>query len=365
MRRHWQRKPFLVRQAMPGVAAPATRAQLFALAGRDDVESRLVCRDGAKWSVREGPIQRRALPPIARANWTLLVQGLDLHLHAAQDMLSQFRFLPDARLDDLMVSWASDGGGVGPHLDSYDVFLIQVQGQRRWRIGPVLAQADEAFVEGLPLKILRRFEPSQEWLLEPGDMLYLPPRWAHDGVAVGECMTCSVGFRASTSDELARELLGRLADEEASSSPARYSDRGDDATSAPGLIPQRLQDFARQSVQRLLEQPDALACALGESLTEPKPSVWFESGTGPADIDHGVQLALGSRMMYDMQRVYINGEAFSASGRDASAMHRLADLRMLDARACSRLGASAQALLAQWLAQGWLVPRQAKNVSMP
>ena len=133
------------------------------------------------------------MPPLAQPGWTLLVQGLDLHLQAAHELLSRFRFVPDARLDDLMLSYASDGGGVGPHLDSYDVFLIQVHGRRRWRIGRA---KDRSLVDGLPLKILRHFEPEHEWLLEPGDMLYLPPLWAHDGVAVGECMTASVGFRA-------------------------------------------------------------------------------------------------------------------------------------------------------------------------
>ena len=205
MRRHWQKKPLLVRQAWPGVQPPLGRAALFGLAGRDDVESRLVQRKGARWHVRPGPLPRRALPAASMPGWTLLVQGLDLHLATAREMLSQFRFAPDARLDDLMMSWASDGGGVGPHLDSYDVFLLQVHGRRRWRVGRV---ADAAWQEGQPLKILQNFEPEHDWVLEPGDMLYLPPRWGHDGVAVGgDCMTCSVGFRAPAAVPLAAELL--------------------------------------------------------------------------------------------------------------------------------------------------------------
>ena len=147
MRRHWQKKPLLVRQAWPGVQPPLGRAALFDLAAQDDVESRLVQRraDG-RWAVRQGPMPRRALPPVARPDWTLLVQGLDLHEPAAHAMLSRFRFVPDARLDDLMVSWASDGGGVGPHLDSYDVFLIQAQGRRRWRASS--RQSWRAWCEG-------------------------------------------------------------------------------------------------------------------------------------------------------------------------------------------------------------------------
>jgi len=137
-------------------------------------------------------------------------KGLDLYNDAANQLLQQFRFVPDARLDDLMASYATDGGGVGPHVDSYDVFLLQAHGRRRWRIG---RQRDLRLVRGVPLKILSAFEPEQEFVLEPGDMLYLPPRYAHEGVALGECMTYSIGFRAPTQHELARELLQRIAEQ--------------------------------------------------------------------------------------------------------------------------------------------------------
>jgi 50S ribosomal protein L16 3-hydroxylase len=212
MRRHWHKRPLLVRGAWPGVAPPADFAALRSLASRDDVESRLVQRavDG-RWQLHQGPLPARALPPRRRPGWTLLVQGLDLHVPAAYEMLQRFAFVPHARLDDLMVSWASDGGGVGPHLDSYDVFLLQVQGRRRWQIGRV---ADPAWQAGTPLRILQHFKPEHEWVLEPGDLLYLPPGWGHDGSAVGgDCMTASIGFRDPARDELARELLGRLAED--------------------------------------------------------------------------------------------------------------------------------------------------------
>lgn len=373
MRRHWQRKPLLVRQAWPGVAPPLARPALFALAQHDGVESRLVQRLGdgtaaADWRVRRGPFGRRALPPLAQPGWTLLVQGLDLHVPAARALLEAFRFVPDARLDDLMVSWASDGGGVGPHLDAYDVFLLQVQGRRRWRIGPLRTGQDTGFMPGAPLKLLRRFEPDQEWVLEPGDMLYLPPRWGHDGDAVGgDCMTCSVGFRAPSQGELASDLIARLADElaevlseerGASAEPGgrRYRDAGQAPTSTPGAVPAALLDFARQAVQRALdEDPRWLARSLGESLSEPKPGVWFDAAARPDD-GGAVVLDRRTRMLYDAHHVFINGQAFDAAGRDAQLMRNLADERRLAAGARRRLGAGARALLAQWLADGWLHP---------
>ena len=350
MREYWQKKPLLIRQALPGAVAPLRRAALFALAASADVESRLVQRVGEQWSVRDGPLPRRSLPTIATPNWTLLVQGLDLHVDAARELLSRFRFVPDARLDDLMMSWASDGGGVGPHLDSYDVFLLQVHGQRRWRIA---RSDDDAFVEGLPLRILQRFEPEEEWLLEPGDMLYLPPRWAHDGVAVGECMTCSIGFRAPALGSLANELMSRLGDEALEFDTTLYRDAAQRATAHPGAIPASLQRHAHRAVMRALRRPDAIARALGETLTEPKPQVWYTAVQG-RDLTQGVRLARASRMMYDSRFCFINGESFAASGRDAMLMHVLADNRSLNAETCRMLSSAARRTVQQWLECGWL-----------
>jgi 50S ribosomal protein L16 3-hydroxylase len=352
MKRHWQKKPLLVRQALPGVTPPLSRAALFDLAGSDDVEARLVVRDADGWQVRQGPLPRRTLPPLSRPGWTLLVQGLDLHVPSAHALLSQFRFVPAARLDDLMVSWASPGGGVGPHIDSYDVFLIQVHGRRRWQVGKV---QDAAFVEGAPLKLLRRFEPTQDWLLAPGDLLYLPPGWGHDGVAEGgECMTCSVGFRAPAAGELARELLMRLADEgeDAARAAALYRDPQQPATATPGALPDGLLQFARRALEQQLADPDALARVFGEMLTEPKPQVWFEAGE--PRIAGGVRLDARSRMLYDGHHVFINGEALRASGRDAGLMRQLADTRALAAADCRRLSAPAAELLDGWVAAGWV-----------
>jgi 50S ribosomal protein L16 3-hydroxylase len=373
MRDYWQKRPLLIRNALPTVAesgaplAPVTPAQLFALAARDDVESRIVIQDAAlpkaasgkarqaapsadRWRLKPGPFARRALPPLARRGWTLLVQGVDLHAQAAHELLQRFRWIADARVDDLMVSYASPGGGVGAHIDSYDVFLLQVHGHRRWRVGPV---RDPAFIEGLPVRILEHFEATEEWVLGPGDMLYVPPRWGHDGVAEDECMTCSIGFRTPMGTELARELLQRVLDDvEPDGDEPHFRDPPRSATETPAKMPAALDAFARKAVERLLRDPSQLARSLGEVMTEPKPEVWFDTGL-ERGLDAGLRLDRRTRMMYDERHVFINGESFNAAGRDARLMRDLADARRLTAPQCNRLSADAQAVVADWVAQGW------------
>jgi 50S ribosomal protein L16 3-hydroxylase len=350
MRRHWQRRPLLVRSAIMGTVRPLSRSELFALAARDDVESRLVrVRNRREWSLTEGPIARSTLPPLRQSGWTLLVQGVDLHHDTARSLLEQFRFLPDARLDDLMISWASDGGGVGPHVDSYDVFLLQVSGKRRWRIA---RRYDAALDERAPLKMLRRFAPEHEFLLEPGDLLYLPPGWAHEGVAIGgDCMTCSVGMRAPQRGALAAELAQRLA--ETYDDPALYRDAGQPATASPAAIPAALARFAADAMRRLAARPAAVGRALGEVLSEPKPHVWFTKRSTRWR-NGAVELDRRTRMLYDSRHVFINGESVPLRNADAALLRRLADERALDARAVRSASSFARELLAAWLAAGWL-----------
>jgi len=350
MRTHWHKKPLLVRQAIPQFEPPVLRAQLLSLAGEEGVESRMIQHKNGQWSLRHGPIPRRSLPALKTPEWTVLVQGVDLHNDATHALLQQFRFVPEARLDDLMISYATDGGGVGPHFDSYDVFLLQAHGKRRWRIG---RQKDGTLKGGLPLKILAHFVPEQEFVLEPGDMLYLPPGWAHDGIAEGECMTYSIGFRSANRAELAQDVLVRIAEEagDEEDSPI-YRDPKQPAVTNPGAIPAQLQEFARDAVHRALVEPWALERALGESLTEPKSNVWFE----PADANvmlEGVVLDRRTRMMYDERHIFINGDSYRAAGRDATLMRRLADQRALSARDLARASDDALELLSSWCETGW------------
>jgi len=355
MRRHWHKKPLLVRQAIAGFKAPLPRGGLFDLAAQEDVESRLVTlqrsRGKEKWTLQRGPFARRALPALKTPEWTLLVQGVDLHSDAVHDLMNRFRFIPDARLDDLMISYASEGGGVGPHFDNYDVFLLQAYGKRRWRIG---RQDDLSLKPGMPVKILANFQPEQEFVLEPGDMLYLPPHYAHDGVAEGgECMTYSIGFRSPKAGELAQELLQRLAEDAVEAvGEDFYRDPRQAAVASPAALPAELQRFASQALHRALQDPQALARTLGEAMSEPKAQVWFEPGRR-LRARRGVVLDRRTRMLYDAHHIYINGESYLAAGRDATLMRQLADERRLSAAELVNASADARALLQDWCEDGW------------
>lgn len=205
---YWQQKPLLIRDAFSGNVAPLTNAEILTLAGYDDAESRLVLWHNNAWSLDHGPFSAKDFKQLRRAQdarWTVLVQDVQHFSHEAHALLAEFNFLPQARIDDLMVSYAVKGGGVGPHFDSYDVFLLQGHGQRRWQIS---AQDDLTLQNDLPLKILKHFQPAQEWVLNAGDMLYLPPVYAHNGVAASDdCVTWSIGFRAPSNQEMLEAWL--------------------------------------------------------------------------------------------------------------------------------------------------------------
>ena len=281
------------------------------------------------------------------------MQGVDALDNRVHQLLQQFRFVPQARLDDLMISYATDGGGVGPHFDSYDVFLLQAHGRRRWRIG---RQKDFSLQPDVPLKILSNFVAEEEFVLEPGDMLYLPPRYAHDGIAEGECMTYSIGFRSPQRGELARELLLRLADDLADAPETLYRDPSQPAVDRPGDLPADLQTFAREAVEMALDDPLALARVLGEYLTEPKQNVWFEPANeeGADQPLAAVMLDRRTRMAYDAHHIFINGEAYRAAGRDATLMRQLADQGRLDKATLARASSAARDLLQSWYEAGWL-----------
>ena len=377
MQDYWQKKPLIVRQAIKNFKPPINQSALFKLAANEDVESRLIVQKGGTWQMKQGPLAARSLPALTQRGWSLLVQGVDLHDAQAHDLLQQFRFVPDARLDDLMVSFATAGGGVGPHFDSYDVFLLQASGRRRWKISQ---QQDLTLQTGVPLKILQNFVCEEEFVLEAGDMLYLPPRYAHDGAAEesldahgkpADCMTYSIGFRAPSSRELAAELLHRLADfheddeadpdspdnDVSAKLPALYEDSDQPATSTPAAMPNGLAKFAAASLAAALADPLAIGCALGEYMTGLKPKVYFDAPD--TAWDHGLaqtslQLSAQTRMMYDANHIFINGESHIAAGADAELMQRLANQRMLSVADLSKASEEAIQLLNEWHEEGWL-----------
>jgi 50S ribosomal protein L16 3-hydroxylase len=358
MKRHWQKKPLLIRQAVPDMQPLIPRAELLDMVEHEEVESRQIVRKGAQWTLKKGPMARKSLPSLKTPDWTVLIQGVDLHNDAVHDLLQQFRFVPDARLDDLMISFATDGGGVGPHFDSYDVFLLQAHGQRKWRIG---RQTKYELQEGVPLKILKDFKPEAEFVLNPGDMLYLPPGYAHDGVAVGECMTYSVGFRSPRSAELASDLLMGLSEELAEdmggAGDVMYQDPRQAAAIQDAAIPLALQQFAAKAVAKALKDPELLNCLLGESLTAPKPNVWFDS----PDFDDlpnfvwpkDVQLDRRTKMLFDAKHIFINGESFRASGLDARLLRKLANDKSLPLDQAAKLSHNAAELMQAWWEEGW------------
>jgi len=356
--RYWQKRPLLVRGAWPGLADPVSVSDLFRLAARDDCESRLVLRSGRQWQLEYGPFRPARLRALPARNWTLLVQGLNHFVPGADRLLRAFDFVPYARLDDLMASYAADGGGVGPHVDSYDVFLLQGGGRRRWRIS---RQRSLALDPRAPLRILRGFAPEREWVLEPGDMLYLPPGVAHEGTALGPCITYSIGFRSATAGELGREFLAFL-EERTDLGDDRYADPGLRPSRRPGLIGSGMVEHCAAVLDRIRWRAADVEDFLGRHLSEPKPQVRFVPPARPLPVHafcraarrNGVRLALATALLYRRGRFYVNGEAAAVSGRGRAQLERLADRRRLPPG--TSFTRAAAALLYTWYRAGYLEP---------
>ncbi len=313
-RDYWQKRPLLVRNALPGFDGLIDPEALFRLSSSEDVVSRLVYQKNQIWQLQHGPFKRKVFQsPQLGATWTLLVQELNHHLRSAEIFLQKFDFIPHARLDDLMVSYAPPGGGVGPHFDSYDVFLIQGMGRRLWQIG---AQSDLALIDGLPLKILRHFIPEDEWILSPGDLLYLPPKYAHNGIAVDECMTYSVGFRAPSAQEMATQFLVYLQDR--IDLPGQYKDPDLAFQAHPGEIKEAMVEQIAAMIKRIKWEQADIADFIGRYITEPKAHVFFRLPRRPLSMatfckqvmSCGLRLAPQSQMVFYRERYYLNGEPF-------------------------------------------------------
>lgn len=234
LRDYWQKKPLLIKAAWAAWTNPLEPDELAGLACEEGIESRIIARRSEGWAVDHGVFAESRFARDDPAPWTLLVQAVDHHVPDVAALIEPFRFIPNWRIDDVMVSYATDGGGVGPHFDQYDVFLIQGLGQRRWQVGG-MCDADTPLLPHEDVRLLAEFEAAEEWLLDPGDILYVPPRMAHNGVAVGgDCMTYSVGFRAPARSELITDWSDDIVD--ALPDDDRYEDRDLDPTAHPGEI---------------------------------------------------------------------------------------------------------------------------------
>jgi 50S ribosomal protein L16 3-hydroxylase len=334
MREHWQRKPLLVRGAFPHFADPLSVREVLALASSPDTTSRLVRHRGSSWSLEHGPFPPSRFKQLPRRAWTVLVQDTNHFSRRADALLDCFDFIPHARVDDVMVSYAVPGGGVGPHVDSYDVFLLQGQGRRRWQIS---SQKDHAFVSGLDLRILERFVPEEEWVLEAGDMLYLPPGIAHHGVAESECLTWSIGFRAPTDRELVTSFLDFL--HEKLDPQGQYRDPGEEPAAHPAEIPAVLAGHVEKVLEGIRWTPAQVREFAGRFLTEPKAHVFFSAPRSPLSrrqfeeraAKSGLALDSRSRLLFSGTIFFLNGEPLEAPAAARGSLRRFADARRLPA----------------------------------
>lgn len=355
LRDYWHKKPLLIRQAIPDFKALLTRDELFDMVRRDDVESRLITHVKREWNMDNGPFEE--LPPLTQKDWTLLVQGVNLYDEAVDALMREFSFIPDARLDDLMISYATETGGVGAHFDSYDVFLLQAHGHRRWRIG---AQTDLTLVDGMPLKILKNFKPEEEFILAPGDMLYLPPQYAHEGVAMDECMTYSIGFRAPSYQELGEAFLESMID--SIDLPGRYADPDLKPAKHPAEISSAMLSRIAAELNKVRFTQEDIALFVGEYLSEPKAQIYFdapeENLTRARFLQNakknGIKLSLKSHMLHRSNYVFINGTSFEVGDEDLAILTELANARQLSGTIIASASADVIDAFHTWHKDGWL-----------
>ena len=346
LRDYWQRKPLLVRQALPDFVSPVSPDELAGLALEEEIESRLILEHGdSPWELRRGPFAEDTFSQLPERDWTLLVQAVDQFVPEVAELLEEFRFLPSWRIDDVMVSFATPGGGVGPHFDNYDVFLIQGHGRRRWRVGQ-MCDGDSALLAHPELRILADFQGTDEWVLEPGDMLYLPPGVPHHGVAVDHCLTFSVGMRAPSAAELLGDFVDTLA------ADATDTLRFRDPDLAPPKDPNEIDATAMARVVEALNllrmnDPDQLGDWFGGFITTYRSAVEPAADESPRprievewDLAHGATLQRHpwSRMAWrkapKAARLYAGGRVLVLPTRDAQ---RLAAAETVDSRAYDAL----------------------------
>lgn len=352
LREYWQKRPLLVRGAFPAFAEPLSPREVLRLACSPDAESRIVVRNGRHWSLEHGPFTGARLSRRPRRDWTVLVQDTNHFSDRAAALLARFAFVPHARVDDLMVSYAVPGGTVGPHVDSYDVFLIQGTGRRRWQVS---RQGDLEFVPGLDLRILARFRAEEEWVLEPGDMLYLPPGIPHHGVALDPSLTLSVGFLAPSRLELQKSWIEfHLA---TTGGDSRYADPELKLPEHPGEIRADALDRVTEMLQTVPPDRERMGIWFGRFITMGKPGPQVEPAEPAWELAEwqetlrdvgGIRRNEIVRWAWLGDNLFVNGEAFPAPPGAAQA---ITAERVLTAEAAGRLDPQ---LLLELTNQGYL-----------
>jgi len=359
LRDYWQKKPLLIRGAFPQFNGLLSPEQTIELACGEEVQARLVTQPNGQFELHQSPFTAKNFKGLSKFPWSVLVQGLNHHLPEATELLKHFDFIPHARLDDLMVSYAPKGGGVGPHFDPYDVFLLQGMGHRRWQIS---TQADRTLIEGAPLRVLKDFKVEQEWVLGPGDMLYLPPQCAHNGVAEDDCMTYSIGFRTPAYQELAEQFLVYLQDRICVD--GMYADPDLKTQKHPSEISPAMLKQVEQAIKQVRWDKEDIANFLGCYLSEPKPHIYFDAPEPALSLkkfttltkSKGLTLDLKTQMLCHDKDIFMNGEATSATGKHYKVLRELADRRELTALAIGNLSADLIEILYQWYLDGFIHP---------
>lgn len=355
LRDYWQKKPLLIRAALPQFEGLLTPQAALKMACTEDVQARLITQNNGQFELSQSPFTTKDFKGLSKVQWTILVQGLNHHLPAATALLKQFNFIPHARLDDLMVSYAPKGGGVGPHFDAYDVFLLQGMGHRRWQIS---TQADRSLIEGAPLRILKDFNVEQEWVLAPGDMLYLPPHCAHNGIAEDDCMTYSIGFRTPAYQELAEQFLVYLQDRICVQ--GMYADPDLKTQTHPAEISSAMLKQVEQAIEKICWDKDDITNFMGSYLSEPKPHIFFDAPEKAVSLKKfsksldkkTLTLDLKSQMLCHGSTIFMNGEATLITGADYKILRELADKRALPPLASYSETLAAQ--LHEWYLDGYL-----------
>jgi 50S ribosomal protein L16 3-hydroxylase len=326
LRDYWQKKPLVIRQAFPSFESPVSADELAGLACEETVESRIVVEDdaGKPWQVHNGPFSEERFSKLPEQNWTLLVQGLDHWVPDVADLLEHFRFVPNWRLDDIMASYAPKGGSVGPHYDQYDVFLLQAQGNRRWTFGGECG-AKSPRLEGTPLRILSDWQGEETAVLEPGDMLYLPPGIGHHGVAEEDCITLSVGFRAPTVDDLLTGFTDFLCNQP--NAAEHLNDPDLEVQDNPGTIAPVVIDRLEALIQEKIGDRRNLSLWFGQFATAPKSAETVVPADEPAaseDLQAAIQAGEqvrwneGSRFAFheldNETALFVDGEQYLLRG---------------------------------------------------